>query len=945
MTAQPHEWRRLEDLFYEALNLAPDERPAFLERACAGDAVLRKDLDSLLAASGQSLGFLRRPAEEAARQVALDPVSRRIGAYRVLSLLGRGGMGEVYLAERADDSYQQRVAIKVTQPGYASSPAMELRFLTERQILAKLDHPNIARLLDGGVTGEGAPFLVMELVEGLPVDQYCREHNLPVRERLHIFRDICAAVEYAHSNLVIHRDIKPGNILVSASGAVKLLDFGIAKLLDPELTPVRTLTAEHFLTPDYASPEQVRGEPVTTATDVYALGVLLYQLLSRQLPFRLATSSPFEAAKAICETDPVPPSVAVAKDPQGVPGDARILRGDLDSIVLMALRKEPGRRYASAAALSADIDAYLQGYPLRARTGTFSYTSAKFVRRHKAAAIAAAVVLLALTGFAISMAVMARRATRQQMIAERETQFLASVFQAAAPEVAAGRTVTALDILDEGSRRIDRELSAQPEVRAPLSGTMASAYLSLGRYDRALPLAESSYRLSLQSLGPASRETANALFRLGTVYRDRGDYAKAEPIFRQLAAQAQSTFASQPAMVVEILSGLGDCLNQEDKNAEAETVLRRALAEARAHPPDVAAAARNYLALVLERKGAVSEAASLLHEAVALDLRTKGPNHPDYLISLHNQASNLIDLGDLAGAESALRGELVLKRKIMGADSPDVLYAVNNLAYVLMQKGDWTGAEPLARECVSVGLKRLGAAHPRVALFKANLARVLQGEGDYPAAERLFGEALALARRAQGPGSWAVAQITSALGMLQFDRGNFAAAEQLAREARARRLKLGPPDSPAAANSLIELAEDRVVQHDPAAAIPLLREALAIRRKRFAPRHPDIVTAQVYLGEALDAAGKPDEAEPVLREALQSARTAPYPLVPWRIGEAESALGACLTRLHRLAEARPLLEDAQAAIRNDPRPLFRREAAARLQEWKRLAVSRRKEGA
>ncbi len=386
-------WQRLEALFYEALDLEPSLREAFLDRSCAGDADLRREVEKLLRASGETVGFLHQPVREAAREMVSesgDAAGLRMGAYRLIRTLGEGGMGRVYLAARADDQYQQNVAIKVMRSSVGRSPGMLVRFRAERQILANLNHPNIARLLDGGITPDGLPYLVIEYVDGSPLDDYCGRAHLSIDARLRLFRTICSAVEYAHGNLVVHRDIKPANILVTSDGSPKLLDFGIAKLLDPASDPGAgtspTQSTERLMTPEYASPEQISGQAVTTATDVYSLGTVLYELLTGRSPFRLTKSSPLETVRAICEDEPKRPSSVV----EAHPAEARKLKGDLDNIVLKAMRKEPARRYASVAQFSEDVRRFLDGYPVGARAGSWRYRSGKFVRRHKAGVAAAA---------------------------------------------------------------------------------------------------------------------------------------------------------------------------------------------------------------------------------------------------------------------------------------------------------------------------------------------------------------------------------------------------------------------------------------------------------------------------------------------------------------------------------------------------------------------------
>jgi serine/threonine protein kinase/tetratricopeptide (TPR) repeat protein len=401
----PDHWARVKEIFQAAQERQPAEREAWLEAACAGDEVLRREVESLLAAHEEAGSFIEKPAVAPETPVAGEELEgRNVGPYRLVRKLGQGGMGAVFLAVR-DDAFRKQVALKLIKRGMDTDDILR-RFRNERQIVANLDHPNIARLLDGGTTEDGLPYFVMEHVEGQPIDRYCDQRRLTLTQRLEIFRRVCAAVHFAHQNLVVHRDLKPGNILVTSEGVPKLLDFGIAKILDPgsAQTVVNTATELHPMTPEYASPEQVRGEPITTASDVYSLGVLLYELLTGRRPYRLKAGNVHEIARAICEDEPEKPSTAVVRSERGalpaVDGDparlGRRLAGDLDNIVLMAMRKDPRRRYASAEQLSEDIRRHLSGLPVIARPDTWSYRTGKFVRRNRAAVVAGLLVAASL---------------------------------------------------------------------------------------------------------------------------------------------------------------------------------------------------------------------------------------------------------------------------------------------------------------------------------------------------------------------------------------------------------------------------------------------------------------------------------------------------------------------------------------------------------------------
>ena len=901
-------WQQVEAIFYAALERPPAERDAFLNQACEGDGALRREVRSLLDASGKTAGFLKDRIEAAAHKIDEDEkseiIGREVGPYRLLNVLGEGGMGCVYLAERADAAYRQKVAIKLLHAGFAQTQRMLLRFGAERQILADLNHPNIARLLDGGVDN-GVPYLVMEYVDGLFIDDYCKTNKLGTEARLRLFCTVCGAVEYAHKHLVVHRDIKPGNIMVGSDGVPKLLDFGIAKLLTPDgIELARTRTVDRMMTPEYASPEQVRGESVTTATDVYALGVLLYELLSGRKLFHLETTSPIEVARAICEQTPTAPSVIWKSSPESAPPDAaRKLGAELDNIVLMAIRKEPARRYVSVGQLSDDVNAFLGGYPVRARTDAWGYRSGKFIRRHKAAFLAAVVVAVALVVFGIGMGLLARKAQRERLVAEREAQFLNSIFQATTPEQARGKPVSGPDLLDQGVKRVDSEFSGEPELQARLLDNIGRAYSSMGLYAKSEAVTQRAYDLRRQTLGDANLDTADTLSTLANTIRLESDYKRAEPLFRKVLAIRQAKLDSADPLIAASLSSLGECLYLEDQDQEAESLLRRAIdIERTQNQEDALSGTDNYLSLVLQRKGSYSEAAQLLRESVAITKKTQGEDSPNYANSLHNLAGTLIDAGDLSNAETVDRQALAIRRKVNGPRHPDLGYPLNNLGFILLEKGDWAAAEPLLKENLELrGWPEQKNAGTAIGLN--NWARMLQEKGDYKGAEQSFQQAIAIFQQ-QGATSWGLAKMLANLGLLRADEGKYVESEQLERQAIAMCQKLGGDESPDLASYLMNVALVRSLQHDPAGAEPLLRRTLEIRKKELSAGHPAIISAETRLGEVLTDEGKFAEAETLLREAVAELHAVPFPLTAWQTAEPEIALGVVLADEGKKAEGK-----------------------------------------
>lgn len=935
-----HNWQRVEDLFYAALDLGPSDRSAFLDSACGEDRALREEINSLLKSSEQTLGFARDAVFEVAQRQTDGtlPVGTRIGAYQLLRVLGKGGMGTVYLSERADNLYEQSVAIKLMHAGFSLARSMRLRFSAEQQILANLNHPNIARLLDGGITTDGLPYLVMEHVNGIPVDEYCRQNHLSTENVIKLFLKICAAVEYAHQNLVIHRDLKPGNILVTSDGVPKLLDFGIAKLLDGELSSSNlTQATERMMTPEYASPEQVRGKTVTTATDVYALGVLLYELLCGVRPFQVDRKSPLEVLTVICEQYPDPPSKILSTSSRLTHrGDYHRFRDDLDNIVMMAMRKEPERRYASVALFASDLRRCLDGFPVLARTDSWTYSGGKFIRRHKVAVIAVTTSVVALISFSIGMGILAKRATQARLVAEQqrlaarqEADFLANIFQAATPEEAKGQQITARELLDAGVKRIDRELASVPEVQATMLSDIGRAYTLLGLYDEAKPVLERAYAFQRRVPGRETLDFAATADGLARLYRLEGEYEKAEPIFREALAVREKIAGPNNELVADSMNSLGECLYWEGHDAEAERLLRQALTLDGKPDSDVGAATRNYLALDIERSGKFDEAAQLLREAVDISRKIDGEGSPNYAIDLQNLGGALINLGNLNAAEETERRSLQVRRAITGEDHPDIAYTLNLLGVILLEKGEWAQAEAPLMEALTVRQKLLGEQHPLYAGSLSNLARVMQAEGGYEAARRMFQKALQILQDAGKSESWSSARILSYLGLLELDQRNYSDAERYARQGLEMQRKLYGEESPDVAYSLLEVGVIREFQGDLAGAEPMFREALEIRQKELRLGHPSIIAAEVRLGEALIDEGKLDLAEPLLSDAKKSAHNSPFPLLPWQIAEADGAMGAYLVKRGNTLQGETLLRTVPAAMKNYPEAAMRRRILER----------------
>jgi serine/threonine-protein kinase len=684
-------WGRIKELFEAAVDLDPNERRTLLDKECGGDEALREEIESLLKSDEQTDGFIEQPAFTIPHDLFPDNVEepfagRQFGAYQIIREIGRGGLGAVYLAARADDEYRKQVAIKLVRRGLDTEDILR-RFRNERQILAQLDHPNIARLIDGGTTDDGLPYFVMEYVNGQPIDAYCDANALPTTERLKLFRKVCAAVTYAHQNLVIHRDLKPSNILVTEDGEPKLLDFGIAKLLSTgdELF-TQTIPALRVMTPEYASPEQVKGEKIMTTSDVYSLGVLLYELLTGQRPYRLKARTPEEIAHAITEQEPERPSTAVkgrdsrienreSADSQFTNYNSRSLRGDLDNIVLMAMRKEPARRYTSVGQFSEDIRRHLEGLPVRARKDTVAYRTSKFVNRHRIGVTAAGLVLLSLVGGFVATLVQVRTARRERAKAEAISGFLQKTLNASNPNKNLSGQPTAKDLLDDASKRLaTEELSDQPEVRAELQRIIGESYFSLGLYPLAEQNLTAALKAQLRIYGEDDPETLKTLVLRASLWGSAtGNYAKADKFYRaklSLLRSEQRKGTISADYLITALGGYALLRRAQGDSKEAETLLREAAAlRLQVSPefkndPDEA-----LLALTKADQGKFDEAIKTVRERVAAIRRQTGDETPELCANLTGLGSFLIEKGAPAEAEENLRAAERIYRKLYSASN------------------------------------------------------------------------------------------------------------------------------------------------------------------------------------------------------------------------------------------------------------------------------------
>jgi eukaryotic-like serine/threonine-protein kinase len=861
-------WDQIQEIFGTAVELERSARASYLADACRGDSALRYEVESLLDSYESDPGYLEISAASLAGLPSdihnlMDDddamLGAHVGVYHIIERIGSGGMGSVYLAERDDAQFRQRVALKLVKRGMDSEEIIR-RFRSERQIVATLDHPNIARLLDGGITADGRPYFVMEYVEGgVPIDRYCDAKGATIAERLELFRTITAAVHYAHQNLVIHRDLKPANLLVSESGALKLLDFGIAKPLDPGglgVTAAMTRTEIRLLTPEYASPEQIRGEQITTVSDVYALGVLLYELLTGHRPYRLKSRMVSEIEKVICDEDPERPSSVIRRVEEAYAQDGsttmvtpefvastrgsrierlrRELDGDLDNIVLKAMHKDPQRRYASAQALGDDVQRYLAGEPVTARRDSVAYRAGKFVLRHKLGVTAASLLFTSISGFGVMMAVQSARIarqskeiTRERDKAEQVVAFLKELFLVSDPEVSRGEMITARELLEAGAARIVSQLRGQPRMQTELMYLMADVFINLGLYDQAEQLAGQSLELAKSAFGEESGEVALGYYTIGVALRWNGKYEESEAYHRRALLMHRRLFGDDHSMTAEMLSNLGVVLRNRGELDEAEKLYREALAIHRKNParnPQEMARNLNNLALVLRNRGENEEAGKLYHETLEIQKSCLHDDHPELATTMNNLARLLSSMGEYDLAEPLDRGALAIRRRVL-RDHPSVAQSLNNLGSIHILKKELEPAEECFREALSMLGGLLDPDHPEILSCMHNLARVRTLRGDYDDAEAIYNDLFSLQQKRFGPDHPHIARTLNAMGELMAGKGELSQAETYYREALAmRRAQLGDSHWRTAMTAL-GLGELMILQKRYAEAEELLQES------------------------------------------------------------------------------------------------------------------------
>lgn len=874
-------WIKVEEIFAKASKLRAEERIAFIKTSCDGDAGLETLVLELLKADETPHSFLDAVFEIPPDLTGFPPGNlsseNQIGPYKLIRELGRGGMGVVYLVERSDGEFQKQMALKLVKRGMDTDEILQ-RFRHERQILASLEHPNIARLYDGGAADDGRPYLVMEYIEGDEITTYCDHQNLSIDSRLKLFRSVCQSVLYAHQHSIIHRDLKPSNIIISREGEPRLLDFGIAKLLEnPEQSEsLRTRPLLRLGTSAYASPEQLKGDPVTTASDIYSLGMILYVLLTGSHPFRDHKSSDnFESQSGIPRVESPLKRIAITPDQtifmqRGTTRTSlyRKLKGDLETIVMTAIHPDTRLRYHSAEQLLQDLNNYFDDRPLAARPGSTTYRLRKFVRRNRTVSLSAIIIFL-MTVLFVAFTWMQRSETlRERDIARSERDkaqevvaFLEELFSASDPTFGTQRadTLRIRDLLAGNTEKTRGELAGQPAIQAQMLNLLGNVHRKLGLYDQALPLLVEGLSTRLSLYDKAHPDVAESKNDLGQLYVMQGDYDEAEPLLREALQLRRNYHQSSHQDIVKSLTALANLVHLTGHYDEAEALYREALVMNRDLYGDAhykTAISMVNLASILQRKGKMEEAEMYYLDSLEICETSLGESHPLTANTYNNYSLFLIEKGRFEEAKPLLQKALSLRKRIYGELHPEVLTSLNNMATLLSDLQKFKEAEEVHLESLELRIRIHGEQSMEVAVAKNNLADVLDKTGKLERAIILSREALATANQAVGSSHPAVGILSGNLASKLLKQGDTAEAERIYRNALSILSQTLPLDHPSTARVKVGLGNCLVEYAHYEKAESLILEGYKTLRDKGA----DLKSARESLTNLYSSWNKPDKA-------------------------------------------------------------------------------------
>jgi serine/threonine-protein kinase len=845
-------WQRIQALFHQAADLPESEQLAFLRQQCRGDAPLLAEVVSLLRADAEGNSLLDLNVAHVAREVLNDssatPALEQFGRYHIKRTLGAGGMGIVYLAERED--LGSLVAIKILRDAWLS-PARRERFALEQRTLAQLNHPYIARLYDADTSPDGTPFFAMEYVEGAPLTSYCVQHRCSIAERLKFFRKVCEAVVYAHQHAVIHRDLKPSNIFVKDDDTVRLLDFGIAKQLEVLGESVeQTMTGLRLMTPAYASPEQMRGEQVGIQTDVYSLGVVLYELLCGQVPFDLSSRTPAQAEKVVTEQEPEHPSsvanrtIEKSEATHEFATTSKSLWSDLDVLCLTAMHRDQRRRYASAEALLRDVDHYLKGEPLEARPDSAHYRIRKFVTRNRRAVMAAAAALLLVAGlvtfFTVRLAIARNAALAQAARTQRIQRFMTNLFQGGDEAAGPADSLRVVTLLDRGVQEA-QSLNAEPAVQAELYETLGGIYQKLGKLDQANTLLQSALDSHKSHFGADSSEVAQTLVAIGQLRSDQARLEDAEKLTQQGLEMARRHLPADNPAVVKAMIAYGRVLGQ---------------------------------------RGSYDHAIQVLSEAVKIESK---PGRPatDLVNSLSALAEANYSAGHYPVADSLYRRVLEMHRKMYGARHPSVAEDLGNIAAIQQDLGFYTEAEKFDRQALDITQNYYGSEHPKTAINLTMLGRALEFENKFDESDAMLKQALTIQERVYGPVHPSVAETLNELAANESMRNDMdGAIVQFRRVAEIYRSIYGDHHY-LVAIALANVASQYMDKKDYASAEPIFRDVLRRLAEALPPDNVNTGIAHIKLGRTLLRQNRYADAETETRAGFDSLSKQMDPTVSW----------------------------------------------------------------
>ncbi|MEP7066433.1 MAG: serine/threonine-protein kinase [Gemmatimonadota bacterium] len=952
------EWAEISRLLDDALDMTVEQRARWLDARRSEHPQLLAEVEALLSREPamDAAGFLD---ESRAPEPPSSLAGQKLGAYILERSLGEGGMGSVWLARRSDGRFEGHAAIKFLSLAVAG-PVGEARFRREGSVLARLSHPNIAKLLDAGVNPTGLPYLVLEFISGKPIDEWCDARTLSIDARLQLFEQVLAAAAHAHANFIVHRDLKPQNILVTDDGTVKLLDFGIAKLLDEEGSRATAVTATGggAFTYRYAAPEQIKGEPVTAATDVYTLGVILYELLAGRHPSSGHANTPAEHVVAIVDSEYVPLSRAIGKSAGVTEAEAahlaaqrgaspdklrRALTGDLENIVAKALKKDPTERYPTVVALAEDVRHFLRHEPVRARADSLRYRAGKFVRRNRLPVTFAALAVLVLAGAVVRERQLRQRAESEARKAVAVEQYLVSIFGAAdpfAPTVDRARDITARALLDRGADRMDTALATQPDVRAELSSALGRVYANLGAYDRATRELRRSLADRRATYGANSAAAAEGMDQLGATLVRMDKFEEADTLLRGALEMRRRLFGTRNEATAASIDHLAALLQVRDNLNDAEPLFREVLDIRRTLYGDAdtaVATSRDNLGTLLHAKGANLDAIAQYQQALAIRTRRLGEDDPSTAETMQNLAAAEENLGRYEESERHFRRALEIESKTLGNAHRNVAQGLNNLGQMLFKLGRLDEADSLLRGALVINRKIFGENHDAVSANLSNLALIVRERGDFDEAERLLEEALEIDRKLYGAAHVNVGFDMNEIGVVLRLRGLPDSAISVLRPGLALTSQAVGEDQIATKTMKINLGRALEQAHHYGEAEQLLRAALAKLDTNNANEVLSIVPGRIGLGRVLLHTHRVKESVPVLESTVAMSRSR-QGADHWRTGEAELVLGEAYLAMRDIGRAAELLRAGREVLLKQRRghPLLAAEADAAEQDLERL---------